>query len=97
MDSNNDMGESSNISTSDSLENDPTLEINDCSQTEMVSISLEVYRNIVNATVELYKANETISKLELLIQNKDDVIKNLEAQLETAKSTIVEDFSQVSR
>lgn len=105
MNSTDDMDERSNISTAnsnhnarnDSFDNDPALErINDCSQTEMVSLPLEVYRKIVNATVELYKAKETIAELESLIQKKDDRIKHLEAQLETAKSTIVEHFSHVS-
>ncbi|XP_055326209.1 uncharacterized protein LOC129580037, partial [Sitodiplosis mosellana] len=84
-----------NESTSDSYENDPALEcIHDSSQTEMKSISIEEYRRILNATVELYKATETIQKLELLIQKKDDKIKYLETQLEIAQGKRIEGLSQ---
>lgn len=70
--------------------------MHDCSQAQMKSISLEEYRRIVNATVELYRANKTIKKLESLIQQRDEKITHLKAQLETAKRTITEDLSPVS-
>lgn len=61
----------------------------------MKLISLEEYRRILNATVELYRANETIRRLESEIQRKDDKINRLQANLEAAR-TVAENLSPVS-
>lgn len=61
----------------------------------MKLISLEEYRRILNATVELYRANEAIRRLKLEIKQKDDIINRLQAKLEAAK-TVAENLSPVS-
>lgn len=68
--------------------------MHDIPQTKI--ITLEAYRILLNATVDLYKADAKIKKLESLIEQKDIKIEHLKTQLETAKQTLVEDFSQVN-
>lgn len=85
-----------NGSSSAFCENDQTSEhINNSSETEMKSIPLEEYRKILNATVELYGAKETIRRLELEIQQKNDEISHLQTEL-TAARTVAKNLSPVS-
>lgn len=72
--------------------NDP----DDSSQIEMISITSETYRNLLNTTVELHKAEKNIQKLESLLQKKEDKIKHLMTQLDMAKPRFNMDFSPVS-
>lgn len=60
---------------------------------DKISISIEGYRKLLQATVQLYKANGTIAKLESTIQKKNVRITQLESQL---NKKIHEDLSQVS-
>lgn len=100
MNNNSDIPGSSNASSSNtngSCEIDETSQgTSDRPQVEMKSISIEEYRKILNATVELYKANETIRKLEFLNEQKDLKIEELQEQLEAARTTKTQNFSLVS-
>lgn len=49
----------------------------------MKTIPIEEYRRLVQASVELCKANETIDKLNILLQKNDKIIENLKAKLVT--------------
>lgn len=49
----------------------------------MKTIPIEEYRRLVQASVQLCKANETIDKLNVLLQKKDKMIENLKAKLMT--------------
>lgn len=69
-------------------------QMHDCSQTK--TITRGEYWIFLNATVELYKANAKIKKLESLVAQRDIKIGHLKTQLETAKKTLVEDFSPVN-
>lgn len=64
----------------------PTTVATNCNSdtiTEMKSISMEEYRKLCQGTIDLIKANQTISKLNLSIQKKNAIIENLEIQLKT--------------
>lgn len=63
------------------------------SSQDKISISIENYRKLLQATVDLYKANGTIAKLESVIQKKDARITQLETQLNKKN---YEGLSQVS-
>lgn len=54
---------------------------------------METYKKILDDSVELYRAQRTISKLESIIQKKDEKIKNLEERLE---KEITEKFDGLS-
>lgn len=54
---------------------------------------MEKYRILLNSTVELYKANDKIAKLESLIEKKNAKIEHLKTQLERATATAGENFS----
>lgn len=69
-------------------------QMHECSQTQ--TITREQYQIFLNATVELYKANAKIKKLESVVAQKDIKIGHLKTQLEAAKQTLVEDFSPVN-
>lgn len=49
----------------------------------MKSVSMEEYRKLCQATIDLIKANQTINKLNILIQKKNAIIDDLKIQLET--------------
>lgn len=70
----------------------------DCSQNETegcITITLVEYRRIVECSIQLYKANDTIKKLETIVQQKENKIRYLKTRLEAEKLKINEDFSQV--
>lgn len=94
MDSNGPIS-NTNDASNDSCANNIILQSMPNYQSEMKSISMEEYRNLLNATIELYKANATIKKLESLLQQKDDKIKNLDARLDELK-IITDNLSPVS-
>lgn len=60
----------------------------------MISISKETYKKLCNASVELYKAKETIEKLNTMNQEKTVVIENLKKKL-SHKGTYTE-FAHLS-
>lgn len=52
-------------------------------ENSMRKIPIEEYRRLVQASVELCKANKTIDKLNMLLQKKDKIIEILKAKLVT--------------
>lgn len=53
------------------------------SDNSMRAIPIEEYRRLVQASVELCKADKTIDKLNIVLQKKDKIIENLKAKLVT--------------
>lgn len=52
---------------------------------EMKSISLEEYRILYEATINLFKANKTIDKMNIIIQKKEAMIQTLKTKLDARK------------
>lgn len=62
---------------------------------DMKLISLEEYSRLCQVSIELMKANQTINKLNITIQKKNDIIETLKAKL--AKRTENPHLSPVSK
>lgn len=57
---------------------------------------MEDYKKLLDGSVELYRTQRTIAKLETIIQKNDDKIKNLQLLLEKEITSKFEGLSPVS-
>lgn len=61
----------------------------DYSDTDTVTITNEIYQRLMQASVDVYKANENIKKLNGIISYKDAKIKELQKEVSVMKRKVM--------